>query len=147
MPRLPLLALPLALLLLAACSSSEDAAPQSPSPTNERARATLDAKRTTPAPVITTLSPTEAPTAVPTAPPTLPPTAPPTAPPTLPPTAPPTAPPAPAANCDPSYPTVCIPPPPPDLDCGDITFRRFTVLPPDPHGLDGNDNDGIGCES
>jgi hypothetical protein len=51
--------------------------------------------------------------------------------------------------CDPSYPTVCIPPPPapPDLDCGQITYRRFTVLPPDPHGFDGNDNDGIGCES
>ena len=23
-------------------------------------------------------------------------------------------------GCDPAYPTVCIPPPPPDLDCGDI---------------------------
>lgn len=61
-----------------------------------------------------------------------------------PPTAAPTSPPA--ANCDPSYPTVCIPPPPPDLDCGDIPFRRFQVLPPDPHRFDG-DNNGIGCES
>ena len=52
----------------------------------------------------------------------------------------------PAASCDPSYPTVCIPPFPPDLNCGDITFRRFTVLPPDPHRFDG-DNDGVGCES
>jgi len=51
-----------------------------------------------------------------------------------------------ATGCDPAYPTVCIPPPPPDLDCGDITFRRFTVLPPDPHKFDG-DHDGIGCES
>ena len=50
-------------------------------------------------------------------------------------------------NCDPSYPTVCIPRYPPDLDCGDISFRRFQVLPPDPHNFDGNDNDGIGCES
>lgn len=49
-------------------------------------------------------------------------------------------------NCDPSYPTVCIPPHPPDLDCGDIPHRRFRVLPPDPHGFD-RDNDGIGCES
>lgn len=49
-------------------------------------------------------------------------------------------------NCDPSYATVCIPPPPPDLDCGQISFRRFTVLPPDPHGFDG-DHDGVGCES
>ncbi len=50
------------------------------------------------------------------------------------------------AICDPSYPTVCIPPPPPDLDCGDIPYRYFTVLPPDPHWFD-RDNDGIGCES
>ena len=49
-------------------------------------------------------------------------------------------------NCDPSYPTVCIPPPPPDLDCGDIPYRNFTVLPPDPHNFDG-DHDGIGCEN
>ena len=53
--------------------------------------------------------------------------------------------PAPAGNCDAAYPSVCIPPPPPDLDCGDISFRRFTVLAPDPHGFDG-DHDGIGCE-
>lgn len=53
---------------------------------------------------------------------------------------------APRTNCDPSYPTVCIPPPPPDLDCGDISYRRFKVLPPDPHRFDG-DKDGIGCES
>ncbi len=49
-------------------------------------------------------------------------------------------------DCDPSYPTVCIPPPPPDLDCGDIPFRDFVVLQPDPHNFDGN-NDGIGCVS
>ena len=52
-----------------------------------------------------------------------------------------------AAECDPSYPDVCIPPPPPNLNCGDISERRFTVLSPDPHGFDGRDNDGIGCES
>ena len=34
-----------------------------------------------------------------------------------------------------------------DLDCGDIPHRRFTVLAPDPHRLDGRDNDGFGCES
>jgi micrococcal nuclease len=51
-----------------------------------------------------------------------------------------------ATGCDPSYPGVCIPPSPPDLDCGDIPFRRFIVLPPDPHRFDG-DHDGIGCES
>lgn len=52
----------------------------------------------------------------------------------------------PARRCDPAYPDVCIPPPPPDLDCNDIPYRRFRVLPPDPHGFD-RDGDGIGCES
>lgn len=50
------------------------------------------------------------------------------------------------AECDPSYPDVCIPPPPPDLDCKDIPYRNFRVLPPDPHHFD-RDNDGIGCET
>ena len=48
-------------------------------------------------------------------------------------------------NCDPSYPDMCIPSSPPDLDCGDIQYSNFKVLPPDPHGFDG-DKDGIGCE-
>lgn len=47
-------------------------------------------------------------------------------------------------NCDPSYPDVCIPSGP-DLDCPQISYRRFRVLPPDPHRFDG-DHDGIGCE-
>jgi endonuclease YncB( thermonuclease family) len=62
--------------------------------------------------------------------------------PTLPPS-PTTAPPS--GNCSPAYPTVCIPPPPPDLDCRQIPFRRFEVLPPDPHRFD-PESDGIGCE-
>ena len=49
-------------------------------------------------------------------------------------------------NCDAAYPTVCIPPYPPDLDCGDIPYRDFKVLPPDPHGFDA-EGDGYGCES
>ena len=48
-------------------------------------------------------------------------------------------------DCDPSYPDFCIPPPPPDLDCKDITGNNFTVLSPDPHRFDG-DGDGLGCE-
>lgn len=32
-------------------------------------------------------------------------------------------------SCDPAYPGVCIPPSPPDLNCGDIEHRRFKVLP------------------
>jgi len=51
-------------------------------------------------------------------------------------------------RCDPSYVGVCIPPPPPDLDCADI--RAMGVAPvrvvgSDPHRLDG-DGDGWGCE-
>jgi micrococcal nuclease len=53
---------------------------------------------------------------------------------------------APTSNCSPAYPDVCIPPAPPDLNCGDISERRFTVLAPDPHRFDG-DGDGVGCES
>jgi len=58
-------------------------------------------------------------------------------------TPPPTTP---SGKCDASYPAVCIRPPPPDLDCGQISYRNFKVLPPDPHRFDG-DHDGIGCES
>ena len=47
----------------------------------------------------------------------------------------------------PELPDVCTPPPPPDLDCKDISARRFTVrwdVPdPDPQGFDGN-HDGVG---
>ena len=53
----------------------------------------------------------------------------------------------PEPECDPSYPTLCIPPDAPDIDCPDLPpdIRNFPVVPPDPHGFDG-DNDGIGCE-
>jgi micrococcal nuclease len=56
-------------------------------------------------------------------------------------------------NCDPSYPTVCIPPYPPDLNCDDaerLGYSNFKVKPPDPHGFDevsADDPDLIGCES
>ncbi|MBA2276768.1 MAG: excalibur calcium-binding domain-containing protein [Chloroflexia bacterium] len=48
-------------------------------------------------------------------------------------------------GCDPSYPGVCIPPAPPDLDCGQVSYSGFAVVPPDPHGFDGDGN-GVGCE-
>jgi endonuclease YncB( thermonuclease family) len=117
-----------------------------------------------PAPTPTSRPPTTTP--VPPAPPTA-------APPTQAPPAPPTAtavPPAPTATqraatatrvpptatrvppsatrasaCHPSYPTLCLPGAP-DLDCKDIPQKAFPVRPPDPHGLDGDD-DGIGCEN
>lgn len=87
-----------------------------------------------PAPTATPVPPTNTPVPQPTATP-VPPTP-------IPPT--PTA--KPVANCDPSYPTVCIPPPPPDLDCKDVPYRRFAVVGADPHRFDA-DKDGVGCES
>lgn len=56
--------------------------------------------------------------------------------------------PAVGADCDASYPDVCIPPVAKagDLDCADVPYRRFRVLPPDPHRFDADKN-GIGCES
>lgn len=51
--------------------------------------------------------------------------------------------------CDESYPSVCIPSPPPDLDCNDLPFREFRVrrdvAVPDPHRLDQSE-DGIACQ-
>jgi hypothetical protein len=41
---------------------------------------------------------------------------------------------------------VCIKSPPPDLNCGDISYENFEVRGNDPHGFD-RDNDGTGCES
>ena len=48
-------------------------------------------------------------------------------------------------KCEPSYPNLCIPADLPDLNCSDITYRRFKVLPPDTYGFD-RDGDEIGCE-
>jgi micrococcal nuclease len=41
--------------------------------------------------------------------------------------------------------TYILAPPPPDLDFPEIPYCQFRVLPPDPHGFDG-DYDSIGCE-
>ncbi|MFN8591410.1 MAG: hypothetical protein U0031_08120 [Thermomicrobiales bacterium] len=56
-----------------------------------------------------------------------------------------------AADCDPSYPDVCVPPPPPDLNCSDIGFPVAVIHnagegATDPHKLD-PDGDGVGCAS
>lgn len=48
-------------------------------------------------------------------------------------------------GCHPSYPDVCIPAPPPDLDCDDVPRRSFRVTGSDPHRFDGDGN-GVGCE-
>jgi hypothetical protein len=50
------------------------------------------------------------------------------------------------SKCDSSYPTVCIAPPPPDLDCADVPYTNFKVVPPDDQRFDG-DGDGFGCET
>jgi micrococcal nuclease len=56
----------------------------------------------------------------------------------------------PQADCEPSYPDFCLAVGTADLDCGDVEWRRFTVLwnlpNPDPHRFDGN-ADGVGCEA
>jgi uncharacterized repeat protein (TIGR01451 family) len=50
--------------------------------------------------------------------------------------------------CADSYPTVCIPPPPPRLECNDIPYKNFQVRRDvanvDPQHLDNNE-DGVGC--
>jgi micrococcal nuclease len=69
----------------------------------------------------------------------------PTAAPLPPPSTPPPPASPPAGNCDASYPTVCIPPPPPDLDCADVPHTGFAVRGADPHRFDG-DGDRLGCE-
>lgn len=50
-----------------------------------------------------------------------------------------------SSQCDPSYPDVCIPPYPPDLDCDEISYKNFRVVGADSHGFDRDEN-GIGCE-
>lgn len=47
------------------------------------------------------------------------------------------------ADCEAGY-DPCVPPYPPDLDCGDLG-GPYTVTGSDPHGLDA-DRDGSGCE-
>jgi beta-lactam-binding protein with PASTA domain len=49
--------------------------------------------------------------------------------------------------CDDSYPDVCIPLYPPDLDCPQVGYVNIRVVGSDPHDLDGYDNDGVGCEA
>jgi hypothetical protein len=50
------------------------------------------------------------------------------------------------AGCTPEYPDFCIPPAA-DYNCPDFSQKNFTALAPDPYRLDGNDKDGIACES
>lgn len=126
----------LSLTLLACDDSSSDG---DATPTTDRPTATRQVVRSTSTAVPATATAQPAATNTP-APPAPAPTNQPA------PTDPPAQQPPPQTNCSPAYPGVCIPPPPPDLDCGDISARRFTVQPPDPHGFD-NDGDGVGCES
>jgi len=52
----------------------------------------------------------------------------------------------PESNCDPNYSGACIPVYPPDVNCGDVSAKRFRVTGRDVHDFD-RDNDGIACES
>jgi hypothetical protein len=49
--------------------------------------------------------------------------------------------------CDDSYPDVCIPPYPPDLDCPQVGYVNIRVVGSDPHGLDDGGTPGVGCET
>ena len=59
------------------------------------------------------------------------------------------------AGCHPSYAGACVPTGFSDVDCaggsgngpGYVSDKRFQVVGPDVYGLDGNDNDGVACES
>jgi endonuclease YncB( thermonuclease family) len=68
--------------------------------------------------------------------------------PTTPPLVPLVPPPAPR-GCDSNYAGACVPPYPPDLDCGELRALGLAlpvrVVGSDPHRLDG-DSDGFGCE-
>lgn len=52
-----------------------------------------------------------------------------------------------SAECNAAYPSLCLPAAKPgvNVDCANLTARRFVVLRPDPFYLDA-DRDGIGCE-
>jgi hypothetical protein len=70
-----------------------------------------------------------------------------------PPTAPAPPPTAPARDCDPSYPDVCLDPDAVDYDCAggsgdgpEYVEGPIRVRPPDPFDLD-REGDGVGCES
>ena len=49
-------------------------------------------------------------------------------------------------KCDPNYSGACVPPYPPDVDCGDLSAKGFRVVGTDVHRLD-RDKDGLACES
>jgi micrococcal nuclease len=67
----------------------------------------------------------------------------------------PTTPPPAGGGCHPSYSGACVPTGFSDVDCaggsgngpGYVSGKRFQVVGPDVYGLDGNDKDGIACES
>ena len=52
-----------------------------------------------------------------------------------------------ASECNAAYPSLCLPRADAgvNVDCANLTARRFVVLRPDPFYLDA-DRDGIGCE-
>jgi len=55
--------------------------------------------------------------------------------------------PEPSGDCDPSYPDVCIPTYPPELDCPKVGYVNIRVVGSDPHGPDEGGTPGLGCET
>lgn len=49
------------------------------------------------------------------------------------------------SGCDPNY-APCVPVSAADLDCDDLPGGPYTVLGSDPHRLDNDDPDSLGCE-
>ena len=112
-----------------------------------RTSTTVQATTTTLAPTTTTAAPTTTTTAAPTTTTTVAPTTTTTIAPTT------TAPPAP--TCHPAYSSPCVPAGVSDVDCASgggngpyyVNGPVYLAGTDDPYGLDGNDKDGIGCES
>ena len=142
--RRPVLAAASLTLLLAGCGAAPVAEPP---PSSDVETTTTTPTTTTTTPTTTTSMPAPPPPPAPVETKLPKPPAPKPPPPPEPPAPEPEPAPEPRGACDPSYPDVCIAPGPPDLDCGDLPYDDIRVLPPDPHRLDGNDNDGVGCES
>ncbi|HEV7721354.1 MAG TPA: hypothetical protein VGO60_08720 [Iamia sp.] len=138
------------------CSDApdDDAKAVEPGDGTEVTEAEKPETTTTTRPRPTTTTSTTTTTTTTTAPPTTTTTAPPPPPTTTAPPPPPTtaAPVAPANSCDPNY-SGCVPVDS-DVDCAggsgngpSYVQGPVTIIGTDIYDLDGNDNDGIGCES
>ena len=140
----------IALAVLAGCEPDADEAVRSDGFAETLPTVTVPAPTTTVAPTTTTTT-----TAKPKPAPTTTTTAKPRPRPTTTTTAEPAPAPATSSSCHPSYRGTCIPPDVSDADCAGgtgngpwyVQEKDIEVIGTDVFGLDGNDNDGVGCES